>query len=81
MSQITVSQPRRARVRAAVLVAIIALASPAIAGEASWSQVVAGWLDHYDLAVGKYTRADFTSALEKRGASCRAQGDSMVICR
>jgi hypothetical protein len=66
--------------RTAVLVAIIALASPASAGESTWSQVVAEWLDHYDLAVGRYTRADFTSAQAKRGARCRDQGDTMVTC-
>ncbi|MBT8468691.1 MAG: hypothetical protein KJN97_08075 [Deltaproteobacteria bacterium] len=66
--------------RAAVLVAIIALATPASAGEKNWSQVVAEWLDYYDLAVGIYTRDDFTSAAVKRGASCKAKGDSMVAC-
>ena len=33
--------------RTAVLLAIIALASAAAAGETSWSQTVAEWLDHY----------------------------------
>ena len=66
--------------RAAVLLAIIALASPASAGETTWSQVVAEWLDHYDLAVGRYTRADFTSAQAKRGARCKSKGDTMVTC-
>lgn len=73
-------EAREAQVRAAVLLAIIALASPASAGETAWSQVVAEWLDHYDLAVGRYTRADFTSALAKRGARCTSQGNAMVTC-
>ena len=67
--------------RAAVLVVVMALASPAGASEPSWSQVVAEWLDHYDLAVGRYTRTDFTSAQAKRGARCKSQGDTMVSCR
>lgn len=67
--------------RAAVLLGIIALASPASAGGTDWSQVVAEWLDHYDLAVGRYTRADFTAAMAKRGARCRSQSDTMVTCR
>ena len=69
------------RTKAAVIVAVIALASPASAGEATWSKTAAGWLDHYDPAVGKYTRPDFTSAQAKRGASCEPRGDSMVMCR
>ncbi len=66
--------------RAALLLAILAVASPASAGETTWSQTVAEWLDHYDLAVGRYTRADFTSALAKRGARCTRKGDTMVAC-
>lgn len=61
--------------------ALSALASQASAGETTWSKVVAQWLDRYDLAIGKYTRGDFTSAQVKEGASCKAQGDSMVACR
>ncbi|MGB5415753.1 MAG: hypothetical protein WBN01_14010 [Polyangiales bacterium] len=66
--------------RAAVLIAIFALASPASAGETTWSETVVEWLDHYDLAVGRYTRADFSSAQAKRGARCRSRGDTMVTC-
>ncbi len=63
------------------MVAIIALASPASAGEVSWSQVAAEWLDHYDLAIGRYTRADFNSAQAKRGAKCEILGKAMIRCR
>ena len=66
--------------RAAVLVAIIALTTPASADGKNWSQAVAEWLDYYDLAVGRYTRADFTAAQAKRGARCKSQGDTMVAC-
>ncbi|MGB5368707.1 MAG: hypothetical protein WBN14_20770 [Polyangiales bacterium] len=66
--------------RAALLVAIIALASPASAGEVTWSQVVSERLDLYDLAIGRYTRADFTAAFVKRGASCKARDESMLVC-
>ncbi len=66
--------------RTAVLLAIIALASAAAAGETSWSQTVAEWLDHYDLVVGRYTRTDFTSHQGKRGASCEIRGKSMLRC-
>ena len=69
-----------ALMRTAVLVAVIALASPASAGETTWSQVVAEWLDHYDLALGRYTRDDFTAAQAKRGARCKSHGDTMVTC-
>ena len=67
--------------RAWVLVAVLALASPASAGGTKWSEVAAQWLERYDVAIGKYTRADFSSAQVKEGGSCKAQGDSMVACR
>ena len=57
--------------RTAVLLAIIALASAAAAGETSWSQTVAEWLDHYYLVVGRYTRTDFTSHQGKRVLAAR----------
>ena len=68
------------RMKATVLVAIVALTSPASAGKTKWAQVAAEWLDHYDLAIGRYTRADYTTWLAKRGASCKPQGDSMLTC-
>ena len=52
--------------RPAVLLAIIALASPASAGEAAWSQTVDEWLGHYELAVGRYTRENFMSEQAER---------------
>ena len=70
--------------RAVVLVAALvlpALASQASATETRWSKVVTQWLDRWDPAIGRYTRADFTSAQVKDGASCKAEGDAMVACR
>lgn len=66
--------------RALVLIAVIALSSTASAEETSWPRVADEWIDYYDLAVGRFTRADFTSASETRGARCKPQGDSMVAC-
>ena len=66
--------------RIAVLLAIIALASPVSAGETKWSQTVDEWLGHYELAIGRYTLTDFTSAQAKRGARCTAGANAVVGC-
>ena len=66
--------------RSVFLLLALALAASATADEKPWSQVAGEWLDHYDLAIGRTTRDDYTSALVKRGAICKPQGASMVAC-
>lgn len=64
----------------ALILAIIAVASPASAGETTWPQTVDEWLGRYELAIGRYTLNDFTSAQARRGARCKADPSSVVAC-